>query len=201
MMLSDSHPMISNFRFFNLFNQLALQIGNYRITEDRSSDLIGDKNGIQIIVQTKSSKTGQYSGLEKEFKKFINAMKTRRSAKEIEIFVVTNNIKMENLKNITSTKRKIIICQFNELDGYIEQIEQKHDQTMLELYNNIIKAKNAITSSTSTEELRDNLNKITEHLERKCDINNIFTCNIKRYNNIRNLENALNNSLNKLLVC
>ncbi|RIB07038.1 hypothetical protein C2G38_2215585 [Gigaspora rosea] len=123
-MLSDSHPIISNFRFFNLFNQLALQIGNYRITGDGGSDLIGDKNGIQIIVQTKSSKTGQYPGIEKEYKKFINALETQRSAKEIGIFVVTNNINIKKLKTIASADRKIIICQFNELGGYIEQIEQ-----------------------------------------------------------------------------
>ncbi|RIB29378.1 hypothetical protein C2G38_2027735 [Gigaspora rosea] len=46
----------------------ALQIGNYRITGDGGSDLIGDKNGIQIIVQTKSSKTGQYPGIEKNIR-------------------------------------------------------------------------------------------------------------------------------------
>ncbi|CAG8725790.1 19439_t:CDS:1, partial [Gigaspora margarita] len=70
-----------------------LQIGNYRITGDGGSDL-------------------------RIYKKFINAMETRRSAKEIGIFVVTNNINIKKLKNIASTERKIIICQFNGLGGY-----------------------------------------------------------------------------------
>ncbi|CAG8664564.1 42501_t:CDS:1, partial [Gigaspora margarita] len=48
------------------------------------------------------------------------------STKDIGIFVVTNNINIQELKNITSTKRKIIICHFNELEGYIKQIEQEH---------------------------------------------------------------------------
>ncbi|CAG8806900.1 12765_t:CDS:1, partial [Dentiscutata erythropus] len=38
------------------------------ITGDRDRDLIGNKNGIQIIVQAKSSETGRYPKLEKEYK-------------------------------------------------------------------------------------------------------------------------------------
>ncbi|CAG8475126.1 35720_t:CDS:1 [Gigaspora margarita] len=110
MMLSDSHPMNLNLRFFNLNNRWALQIGNYRITGDGDRDLIGDKNGIQIIIQAKFSKTGRYPKLEKEYKKFIRNMETRKSAKEIGIFVVTNNINIKKLEDITSTERKIIIC-------------------------------------------------------------------------------------------
>ncbi|RIB01752.1 hypothetical protein C2G38_2229748 [Gigaspora rosea] len=109
----------------------ALQIGNYRITGDGGSDLIGDKNGIQIIVQTKSSKTGQYPGLEKEYKKFINAMETRRPAKEIGIFVEHKKemLKLSNdiynaddcLKNPNSTKEDLLI-NLTKLKSQLEKI-------------------------------------------------------------------------------
>ncbi|CAG8575134.1 22769_t:CDS:1, partial [Dentiscutata erythropus] len=58
-------------------------------TGDGSRDIICNKNGIQIIVQAKSSKTEKYLNLQNEYKEFINTMETRSSAKEIGIFVVT----------------------------------------------------------------------------------------------------------------
>ncbi|CAG8534627.1 6412_t:CDS:10, partial [Racocetra persica] len=145
----------------------ALQIGNYRITEDGDSDLIGDKNGIQIIVQTKSSKTGQYPDIEKEYKKFINAIETQRSAKEIEIFVVTNNINIKKLKTIASADRKIVICQFNELGGYIKQIEQEYKKEMLKLSNDIYNADDCLKNPNSMkEDLLINLTKLKSQLEK-----------------------------------
>ncbi|CAG8775845.1 3097_t:CDS:1 [Gigaspora margarita] len=180
MTLSDSHPMNSNFRFFNLNNRWALQIGNYRITGDGDRDLIGDKNGIQIIIQAKSSETGRYPELEKEYKKFIRNMETRRSAKEIGIFVVTNNINIKKLKDITSTERKIIICHFNELDGYIKQIEQEHIKEILKLHNDISNAETCIYNSNSLEELKDNLKILMSHLEKFSDIKNIMFYNSKK---------------------
>ncbi|CAG8673714.1 29992_t:CDS:2 [Gigaspora margarita] len=172
MTLSDSHPMNSNFRFFNLNNRWALQIGNYRITEDGDHDLIE---------------------LEKEYKKFIRNIETQRSAKEIGIFIVTNNINIKKLEDITSTERKIIICHFNELDGYIEQIEQEHMNEMLKLHNDIFNAENCIDNSNSIEELKDNLKIIMSHLEKFGDIKNIMSYNSKKYNNIKDLDKALKN--------
>ncbi|CAG8676710.1 25853_t:CDS:1 [Gigaspora margarita] len=192
MTLSDSHPMISNFRFFNLSDKFALQIGNYRITGDGGCDLMGDKNGIQIIVQAKSSKIGKYSGLKKEYEEFIDVMKTRRSAKEIGIFVVTDNINIEKLKNIASTERKIIICQFNGLGGYIEQIEQEHKKEMLKLSNDIYNAEDCLKDPNSTkEDLINNLTKLKSQLEKISDIQNFMTYNAKKYNHIRDLNKAL----------
>ncbi|CAG8719944.1 13626_t:CDS:1, partial [Dentiscutata erythropus] len=172
MTLSDSHPINSNFRFFNLNNKWALQIGNYRITGDGDHDLIGNKNGIQIIVQAKSSETDRYPKLEKEYKKFIWNMKNRRPAKEIGIFVVTNEININAFKDITSTECKIIICYFNELDGYIEQIEQEHMREMLKLHNDISNAENCIDNSNSIEELKDILKTLKEQLETISNIKN-----------------------------
>ncbi|CAG8533724.1 561_t:CDS:10 [Gigaspora margarita] len=114
---------------------------------------------------------GQYPGIEKEYKKFINAIETRRSAKEIGIFVVTNNINIKKLKTIASADCKIIICQFNELGGYIEQIEQKNKK----------KFKNLTREKIS-------------------DIQSFMTYNTKKYNNdIKNLNKALK-SLNFRVV-
>ncbi|CAG8697056.1 2364_t:CDS:1, partial [Dentiscutata erythropus] len=188
MTLSDSHPMISNFRFFNLSNKLALQIGNYRITGDGGCDLIGDKNGVQIFVQAKSSKTGKYPNLKKEYVKFIKTLETRRSTEEIGIFVVTDNINIEKLKNIILAERKIILCHFNELEGYIEQIEQEHKKEILKLINDIYKAEDCIKDLNPTmKDLKNNLTILKSHLEKISDIKNFMTYNTKRYNNIKDL--------------
>ncbi|CAG8730220.1 21208_t:CDS:1 [Gigaspora margarita] len=84
MTLSDSHPMYLNFRFFNLANKFAFQIGNYCITGDGGHDLVGDKNGIQIFVQTKSSKTGKYSKLKEKYEEFENIMEIEDLLKKLE---------------------------------------------------------------------------------------------------------------------
>ncbi|CAG8803226.1 40387_t:CDS:1 [Gigaspora margarita] len=180
MTLSDSCPINSNFRFFNLSDRLALQIGNYRITGDGGLDIIGNKNGMQIIVQAKFSKTGKYPNLKKAYKEFINTVETRKSTNEFGIFVVTNNIKIQELKNIISTERKIIICHFNELEGYIKQIEQEHIIRMLKLSNEIYNAKDCIEDSNLTiKDLKNKLTILMSHLEKFGDIKNILACNTK----------------------
>ncbi|CAG8535808.1 45560_t:CDS:2 [Gigaspora margarita] len=166
MTLSDSRPINSNFRFFNLSDRLALKIGNYRITRDGGLDIIGDKNGMQIIVQAKSNWN----------------------------FCCNNNINIQELKNITSTKRKIIICHFNELEGYIKQIVQEHIIEMLKLSNDIYNAKDCIEDPNSMiKDLKNNLTILMSHLEKFGDIKNILTCNTKKYNNIKDLNKALKN--------
>ncbi|CAG8841076.1 5390_t:CDS:1, partial [Gigaspora margarita] len=72
-------------------------------------------------------KTEKYSKFKEKYEEFKNIMETRKSAKEIGIFIITDNINIEILKNIILTKQKIIICQFNKLEKYIEQIEKKHN--------------------------------------------------------------------------
>ncbi|CAG8753748.1 12946_t:CDS:2 [Gigaspora margarita] len=170
MTLSDSRPINSNFRFFNLSDRLALQIRNYRITGDGGLDIIGDKNGMQIIVQAKSSKTGKYPNLKKAYKEFINTVETQKSTNEIGIFIVTNNINIQELKNITSTER------------------------MLKLSNDIYNAKDCIEDPNSMiKDLKNNLTILMSHLEKFGDIKNILAYNTKKYNNIKNLNKALKN--------
>ncbi|KAF0487816.1 hypothetical protein F8M41_022484 [Gigaspora margarita] len=124
---------------------------------------------------------------------FINTMETRRSAKEIGIFVVTNNINIEKLKNIASSERNIIICQFNEIAGYIEQIEQRNMIEMLTLYNNISSAESCINNpNLSIEDLKKNLLILKSHLEKISGIKDIMSCNTKKYNDkIKELNKAL----------
>ncbi|CAG8435677.1 5820_t:CDS:2 [Scutellospora calospora] len=152
--LSDSHPINSNFRFFNLSDRLA-QIGNYRITGDGGLDLIGDKNGIQIIIG---------------------------------IFVVTNNINIKELTNINSTERKIIISHFNELEGYVEQMEQEHMIGMLKLSNDIYNAEDCIEDPNSTiKDLKNNLTILMSHLEKFIQLNLDFKNSPLLSNIVRNV--------------
>ncbi|CAG8469651.1 17717_t:CDS:2 [Dentiscutata erythropus] len=172
--LSNSYSINSNFRFFNLSDRLALQIGNYRITRDGGLDIIGDKNGMQIIVQVKFSRTGKYPNLKKAYKEFINTVETRKSTKEIGIFVVTNNINIQKLKNITSTE------------------QEEHMTEMLKLYNDISNAVDCINNQNlSMEDLKIQLAILKSQLENINDIKNIMSCNIKKYGNIKNLNLAL----------
>ncbi|CAG8498185.1 14837_t:CDS:1 [Dentiscutata erythropus] len=196
--LSDSHPMISNFRFFWLTNKIALQIGNCRIAGDGSCDIIGDKNGIQIFVQAKFSITGKYPNLNKAYMEFANTMKARRPTNEIGIFVVSNNINIGKLKNITSAERKIIICHFEELEGYIEQIEEEHNIETLKLFNAISNANDCLNDPNSSREgLKNQLITLKSYLENISGINNnIMSRNTRNYINIKNLNKVLDISFN-----